>query len=168
MPAYHHEPPTMHPSTDPADWPEIDLYLRKSKIVRESDKRDITSVRAQESEGREWAVRNHYRVRKVWVDNLSAWSDVARPGFDNALTAVLDDQVPVLWCFALDRYTRKGTTTSARSWARPGSSSTGRPPVYRSGAGKRPTSGALRREQPAITRSPITPPSPPGSRCQAS
>ncbi|MGW7449590.1 recombinase family protein [Kitasatospora sp. NPDC054795] len=108
MPAYHHEPPMQHPSTDPADWPEIDLYLRKSKVVREGDKRDITSIRAQESEGREWAVRNHYRVRKVWVDNLSAWSDIARPGFDNALTAVLDDQVPALWCFALDRYTRKG------------------------------------------------------------
>ncbi|GLW74941.1 hypothetical protein Kpho02_72380 [Kitasatospora phosalacinea] len=108
MPAYHHEPLTKSPSSDPADWPEVDLYLRKSKVVREGDKRDITSIRAQESEGREWAAKNHYRVRKVWVDNLSAWSDVARPGFDNALAAVLDDHVPALWCFALDRYTRKG------------------------------------------------------------
>ncbi|MFD8785865.1 recombinase family protein [Kitasatospora sp. NPDC059599] len=98
----------MSPSTDPADWPEVDLYLRKSKVVREGDKRDITSIRAQEAEGREWAVRNRYRVRRVWVDNLSAWSDVARPGFDNALAAVLDDEVPALWCFALDRFTRKG------------------------------------------------------------
>ncbi|MFC9329030.1 recombinase family protein [Kitasatospora sp. NPDC057015] len=65
-------------------------------------------MRAQEAEGREWAARNHYRVRRVWVDNLSAWSDVARPGFDSALAAVLDDQVPALWCFALDRFTRKG------------------------------------------------------------
>ncbi|MFD0404716.1 recombinase family protein [Kitasatospora sp. NPDC127116] len=108
MPAYHHESPTRHPSTDPADWPEIDLYLRKSKVVREGEKRDITSIRTQEAEGREWAAANHYRVRKVWIDNLSAWSDVARPGFDNALAAVLDDQVPALWCFALDRFTRKG------------------------------------------------------------
>ncbi|MFJ9948585.1 recombinase family protein [Kitasatospora sp. NPDC091207] len=107
MPAYNYEPPSKHSSTDPADWPEIDLYLRKSKVVREGDKRDITSIRAQEAEGREWAARNHYRVRKVWIDNLSAWSDIARPGFDNALAAVLDDQVPALWCFALDRFSRK-------------------------------------------------------------
>jgi hypothetical protein len=108
MSAYDYEPPSMSQSLDPADCPEIDLYLRKSKVVREGDKRDITSIQAQEAEGREWALRNRYRVRKVWVDNLSAWSDVARPGFDSALAAVLDDQVPALWCFALDRFSRKG------------------------------------------------------------
>jgi hypothetical protein len=87
---------------------EIDLYLRKSKVVREEDPRDLTSIMAQEELGRRWAARNGYRVRHVWVDNLSAWSDVKRPEFDKALAAIMLLEVKALWCFALDRFTRKG------------------------------------------------------------
>ncbi|MFJ9446927.1 recombinase family protein [Kitasatospora sp. NPDC101235] len=86
----------------------VDLYLRKSRIVRNEDPRDLTSIQAQEDSGRSWAAREGYRVRKVWVDNLSAWSDVERPEFDKALAAVLDGEVPALWCAYLDRFTRKG------------------------------------------------------------
>ncbi|MFE7312987.1 recombinase family protein [Streptomyces sp. NPDC057555] len=87
---------------------EIDLYLRKSKVVREEDARDLTSVITQEELGRRWADRNGYRVRHVWVDNLSAWSDIVRPEFDGALGAIMLGEVKALWCFALDRFTRKG------------------------------------------------------------
>ncbi|WP_030245973.1 hypothetical protein [Streptomyces sp. NRRL S-350] len=42
------------------------------------------------------------------MDNLSAWSDVKRPEFDKAVSAVLAGDVPILWCAFLDRFTRKG------------------------------------------------------------
>ena len=84
---------------------EIDLLLRKSKIVREDDP---LSIRAQEDRGRRWAEQNGYTVRKIWRENLSAWSDVKRPEYDAAMAAVLDGEVPALWCYALDRFSRKG------------------------------------------------------------
>ncbi|MFD3943280.1 recombinase family protein [Streptomyces sp. NPDC058579] len=90
------------------DLPYIDLYLRKSRVVRHEDPRDLTSIQAQEDSGRTWATREGYRVRHVWVDNLSAWSDIERPEFDKALAAVLAGEVPALWCAYLDRFSRKG------------------------------------------------------------
>ncbi|WP_432069640.1 recombinase family protein [Streptomyces sp. AA1529] len=86
--------------------PEVDLLLRKSKIVREGER--ALSLRAQEDRGRSWAEANGYRVRKVWKENLSAWSDVERPKYDAAMSAVLNGEVPALWCYALDRFSRKG------------------------------------------------------------
>ncbi|MEV0536050.1 recombinase family protein [Kitasatospora sp. NPDC050463] len=87
---------------------EVDLYLRKSKKIRTEDPRDLLSVQTQEELGRAWAAKNGKRVREVWVDNLSAWSDVTRPEFDKAVSAVLAGEVPILWCAFLDRFTRKG------------------------------------------------------------
>ncbi|MFJ1599913.1 recombinase family protein [Streptomyces sp. NPDC088261] len=84
----------------------MDLLLRKSKIVREGER--ALSIRAQEERGRAWADENGYRVRKVWKENLSAWSDVKRPKYDAAMDAVLNGEVPALWCYALDRFSRKG------------------------------------------------------------
>ncbi|MGP3966784.1 recombinase family protein [Streptomyces sp. 6N223] len=86
--------------------PELDLLVRKSKIVRDGE--HALSLRAQEERGRRWADQNGYRVRKVWKENLSAYSDVERPKCDAAMKAVLDGEVPALWCFALDRFSRKG------------------------------------------------------------
>ncbi|MET9073281.1 hypothetical protein ABZX95_14145 [Streptomyces sp. NPDC004232] len=40
--------------------------------------------------GREWADEHGYCVRKVWKENLSAWSDVQRPKYDAAMSAVLN------------------------------------------------------------------------------
>lgn len=97
--------------------PEIDLYLRKSKVIRDGE--FILSLDAQEQRGREWAQDNGFRVRKVWHDNLSAWSDVERPGFDSALSAVMAEQVPALWCAYLDRLPGRVSRTSFRSWAKP-------------------------------------------------
>ncbi|MEE1803911.1 recombinase family protein [Streptomyces sp. JV176] len=84
----------------------MDLLLRKSKVVREGER--ALSIRAQEERGRAWAEENSYRVRKVWKENLSAWSDVQRPKYDAAMDAVLNGEVPALWCYALDRFSRKG------------------------------------------------------------
>lgn len=91
-------------STD--DRPEVDLLLRKSKVVREGEQ--ALSIRAQEDRGRQWADQEGYRVRKVWKENLSAWSDIQRPKYDAAMDAVLNGEVPALWVYALDRFTRKG------------------------------------------------------------
>jgi site-specific DNA recombinase len=88
------------------DRPEVDLLVRKSKIVREGER--ALSLRAQEERGRRWADQNGYRVRKIWKENLSAYSDVERPRYDAAMAAVLNGEIPALWCFALDRFSRKG------------------------------------------------------------
>ncbi|MGA4948599.1 recombinase family protein [Streptomyces lydicamycinicus] len=93
-------------SDDRENWPFVDLLLRKSKRVRDGEL--TLSIRAQEDRGRAWADANRYRVRKVWKENLSAWSDVERPKYDAAMDAVLNAEVPALWCYALDRFSRKG------------------------------------------------------------
>ncbi|GGZ12311.1 hypothetical protein GCM10010387_00210 [Streptomyces inusitatus] len=84
----------------------MDLLLRKSKIVREGER--SLSIRAQEDRGRAWADEHGYCVRRVWKENLSAWSDVRRPRYDAAMAAVLAGEVPCLWVYALDRFSRKG------------------------------------------------------------
>lgn len=89
-----------------ADRPEVDLLVRKPKIVREGER--ALSLRAQEERGRHWADEEGYRVRKVWKENLSAWSDVQRPTYYAAMGAVLNGEVPALWVYALDRFSRKG------------------------------------------------------------
>ncbi|MGW5651982.1 recombinase family protein [Streptomyces humi] len=91
---------------------EIDLYLRKSAIVREGT--DALTFHTQEERGREWAEARGYRVRKVWKDNLSAWTDTKRPDFEKALAALRRKEVPALWCYAVDRFSRNGASTVAQ------------------------------------------------------
>ncbi|RPE33226.1 recombinase family protein [Kitasatospora cineracea] len=86
--------------------PQVDLLLRKSKIVREGER--ALSIQTQEDMGRGWAAESDHCVRKVWKENLSAWSDVKRPKMDAAIDAVLAGEVRALWCYALDRFSRKG------------------------------------------------------------
>ncbi|WP_185094891.1 recombinase family protein [Streptomyces sp. PanSC19] len=85
---------------------EIDLYLRKSAITRQRER--ALTFRAQEERGRRWAADNGYAVRKVWADNLSAYTDTVRPEFDKAIAALANEEVPALWCYACDRFSRKG------------------------------------------------------------
>ncbi|MFI7017902.1 recombinase family protein [Streptomyces sp. NPDC050164] len=85
---------------------EIDLYLRRSKITRQGV--EALTFKTQEERGRAWAEQHNYRVRKVWKDNLSAWTDVKRPDFIKALGALKRKEVPALWCYAVDRFDRKG------------------------------------------------------------
>ncbi|MFJ9961064.1 recombinase family protein [Streptomyces avermitilis] len=91
---------------DAAGMPMVDLLLRKSKVVRDGER--SLSIRAQEERGRRWAGENGYEVRHIWKENLSAWSDIERPKMDAALRAVLNGEVPALWCYAMDRFSRKG------------------------------------------------------------
>ncbi|MFH8476607.1 recombinase family protein [Streptomyces sp. NPDC018000] len=91
---------------------EIDLYLRKSIIVREGT--EALTFLTQEERGREWAKRNDYTVRKVWKDNLSAWTDTKRPDFERALAALRRKAVPALWVYAVDRFDRKGAGSVIR------------------------------------------------------
>lgn len=95
---------------------EIDLYLRKSAITRQRER--ALTFRAQEERGRRWADENGYTVRKVWADNLSAYTDTVRPKFDKAIGALLADEVPALWCYAADRFSRKGLDPLSRSSTR--------------------------------------------------
>ncbi|MFJ4790242.1 recombinase family protein [Streptomyces sp. NPDC088794] len=85
---------------------EIDLYLRKSAITRQRER--ALTFRAQEERGRRWADEHDYTVRRVWADNLSAYTDTVRPEFDKAIGALFADEVPALWCYAADRFSRKG------------------------------------------------------------
>ncbi|MFF5537870.1 recombinase family protein [Streptomyces cinerochromogenes] len=91
---------------------EIDLYLRKSAIVREGV--EALTFQTQEERGREWAKQHGYHVRKVWRDNLSAWTDTKRPDFERALAALRRKEVPALWCYAVDRFSRNGASTVAK------------------------------------------------------
>ncbi|MEW2083288.1 recombinase family protein [Streptomyces sp. NPDC005283] len=84
----------------------IDLYLRKSQRDREGV--HALTFRAQEEQGRRWAQDNGYTVRRVWKDNLSAWTDTHRPEFERALSALLADESDGLWSYALDRFSRRG------------------------------------------------------------
>ncbi|MFL4902771.1 recombinase family protein [Streptomyces sp. MMS24-I2-30] len=85
---------------------EIDLYLRKSRITREGV--EALTFKTQEERGCAWADHHDYHVRKIWKDNLSAWTDTKRPDFEKALGALRRKEVPALWCYAVDRFDRKG------------------------------------------------------------
>ncbi|MCC2278976.1 recombinase family protein [Streptomyces sp. ET3-23] len=86
----------------------VDLYTRKSKRLREDDHRREQSTDAQCEQGHRWAHRNGYAVRKVWRDIQSAFKDVKRSDFDRALRALANGEVPALWAYAIDRFSRKG------------------------------------------------------------
>ena len=86
--------------------PQVDLLLRKSKIVEEST--HTLSIRDQETRGRAWAAHHGYRVRRVFKENLSAFSSVHRPAQEAALSALLGGDVDALWVSAMDRWSRKG------------------------------------------------------------
>ncbi len=86
----------------------IDLYARKSKKLREDDHRREQSTDAQTEQGHRWGHRNGYAVRKVWKDIASAFKAVKRSDFDRALSALAKAEVPALWSYAIDRFSRKG------------------------------------------------------------
>lgn len=84
----------------------MDIYTRKS--VKVSGRRGELSPSAQESRGRDWGEWNKLKVRKVWGDRLSASKDVKRPDYDKALVALAAGEIKTLWCYKLDRFSRKG------------------------------------------------------------
>ncbi|WP_097923135.1 recombinase family protein [Streptomyces sp. wa1063] len=91
-----------------AEASQIDLYTRKSQRLRRGDHRRDQSTDAQTEQGHRWAHRSGYAVRKVWKDLQSAYKDVRRSDFDKALAALVAKEVPALWCYLIDRFSRKG------------------------------------------------------------
>lgn len=84
----------------------MDIYARKSVEIR--GRRGELSTNAQIQRGRDWAGWNRLRVRNVWEEKLSASKDVKRPKYDDALLALASGEVKTLWCYKLDRFSRKG------------------------------------------------------------
>ncbi|GGU48964.1 recombinase family protein [Streptomyces violascens] len=91
-----------------AEASQIDLYTRKSARLKRGDHRRDQSTDAQTEQGHRWAHRSGYAVRKVWKDLQSAFKDVRRSDFDKALEALASKEVPALWCYLIDRFSRKG------------------------------------------------------------
>ncbi|MBT2401296.1 recombinase family protein [Streptomyces sp. ISL-100] len=76
---------------------------RKSRQDRE------LSVNQQISDGIRWAKSNGYTPRYVWVDNgISGSKDIRRPGYDAGIRSLDSGEITCLWCYKLDRFSRKG------------------------------------------------------------
>ncbi|MFD7584206.1 recombinase family protein [Kitasatospora sp. NPDC059811] len=86
----------------------MDIYARKS-VSRKGSRDAELSVNQQIADGIAWARRHGYRPRYVWVDNgISGSKDVHRPGYDAGLDALETGVTRCLWCYKLDRFSRKG------------------------------------------------------------
>ncbi|MGW2398471.1 recombinase family protein [Kitasatospora sp. NPDC001664] len=95
------------PDCPPPGSPEINLYCRKSASV--AGRRREVSTDVQRDQGHDWAHEHGFRVRHVFRDILSAFkANVDRPGFRYALDSVRNGDVPALWLYKLDRFSRKG------------------------------------------------------------
>src|SRR4051812_48384933 len=80
------------------------LYLRLSK-----DRVDQTSTARQESDSRAQAEREGLEVEEVFTDLLSGFRrEVARPGFEPAVSWVTDAPGRTLLVWKLDRLSRRG------------------------------------------------------------
>ncbi|MGV9271436.1 recombinase family protein [Kitasatospora sp. NPDC003701] len=86
----------------------MDIYARKS-VTRKGARNTELSINQQIADGIAWGERNGYRPRFVWVDNgISGSKDVHRPGYDAGLGALGAGVTRCLWCYKLDRFSRKG------------------------------------------------------------
>jgi DNA invertase Pin-like site-specific DNA recombinase len=81
-----------------------DLYLRVS-----SNREGHAGIEQQEADCREWAFQNGFTVRKVHVDRgRSAYKEVRRTGFSDALTAIAAGVADALLVWKIDRLSRRG------------------------------------------------------------
>ncbi|MER7685670.1 recombinase family protein [Streptomyces sp. NPDC097610] len=88
--------------TDPAKL--CDLYLRRSNWQD-----DKTTLKKHERDLRERAAREGLTVRKVWIEEISAYkAGVIREEFGNAIAAVMAGEVRHLLVWKLDRLSRQG------------------------------------------------------------
>ncbi|MBC9714490.1 recombinase family protein [Streptomyces sp. TRM66268-LWL] len=87
---------------------DLDIYARKSVSRKSREDREL-SVNQQINDGIRWAKQNGYKPRFVWVDNgISGSKDVQRPGYDAGIRALDLGEITCLWCYKLDRFSRKG------------------------------------------------------------
>ncbi|MEW2351994.1 recombinase family protein [Streptomyces sp. NPDC006684] len=92
----------MNATADPAKL--CDLYLRRSNWQD-----DKTTLKKHERDLRDRAEREGLTVRKVWVEEISAFkAGLVRNEFDNAIAAVTTGQVQHLLVWKLDRLSRQG------------------------------------------------------------
>ncbi|WP_329168274.1 recombinase family protein [Streptomyces sp. NBC_01267] len=84
----------------------MDIYARKS--VKIEGRRGDLSPAMQEGRGRDWGEWQGLTVRRVWADKLSASKNIKRPDYDRALLALANGEIKTLWCYKLDRFSRKG------------------------------------------------------------
>jgi len=83
-----------------------DLYLRVS-----TNREGHSGIEQQEADCRKWAAQNGFTVRKVHVDRgRSAFREVRRTGFSDALTAITAGVADALIVWKLDRLSRRGIT----------------------------------------------------------
>ncbi|GGQ07710.1 hypothetical protein GCM10010187_24680 [Actinomadura coerulea] len=69
---------------------------------------DALSIETQLDRGHKWATVEGYDVAAEYTENVSAWTGKARPQIDRAMDDLIAGRIDVLWCYALDRFTRRG------------------------------------------------------------
>ncbi|MFJ7207239.1 recombinase family protein [Streptomyces sp. NPDC098789] len=86
------------------------ILARKSKVYGEGNHRRELSTEAQITTGRREAEQDGAVVPQeyVWSELGSAFKDRERDDFETALAALADGRINVLWCYRLDRFSRKG------------------------------------------------------------
>ncbi|NEB35860.1 recombinase family protein [Streptomyces sp. SID14515] len=86
------------------------ILARKSKVYGAADHRREMSTAAQIETGRAEAARENAEVPDgcVWDELGSAFANRARDEFEAALAALAEGRIDVLWCYRLDRFSRKG------------------------------------------------------------
>ncbi|WP_164737723.1 recombinase family protein [Streptomyces luteoverticillatus] len=86
------------------------ILARKSKVYGAGDRRRELSTEAQIEQGHREAAEAGALVpaEYVWSELGSAFKEREREDFDEALHALATGKIHVLWCYRLDRFSRKG------------------------------------------------------------
>ncbi|WP_242646180.1 recombinase family protein [Streptomyces triculaminicus] len=94
----------------PPERPRWGILARKSKVYGKGDRRRELSTEAQIETGHREAAEAGAEVPPefVWAELGSAYKDREREDFDEALAALAAGKISVLWCYRLDRFSRKG------------------------------------------------------------
>lgn len=84
----------------------VGIHGRKSLVVEEGTA--APSIAVQHDKGRAWAEARGYVVAETYAENISAWSGKERSEMDRAMDDLMAGRIDILWCFAIDRFTRQG------------------------------------------------------------
>ena len=98
----------------------VGVHGRKSLVVEEGTA--APSIAVQHEKGRAWAEERGWTVAEYYAENVSAWSGKARPELDRALRDLISGRIDVLWCFAVDRFSREGARAILEIMDRPAAS----------------------------------------------
>lgn len=95
----------------------VGVHGRKSLVVKEGT--SAPSIAVQHEKGRAWARERGWTVAEYYAENVSAWSGKTRPEMDRALRDLMAGRIDVLWCFAVDRFSREGARAVLEIMDRP-------------------------------------------------